>query len=167
MTSVEFNFLADQRGPRKMICENYVDRQWKKTAVRKRKQLESFRKREARAKEEVKRMEKVELTDEMVDEVFQTICNDDDDDDDDDNDEYIPALEEEEERGTVIAKRRRLVNSSAQNARSDIPERYQHIRDSIQRVRFIVYLLVPCEEHLNPAIKHFMGKNPLLLDSLS
>ena len=90
MTSVEFNFLADQRGPRKMICENYVDRQWKKTAVRKRKQLESFRKREARAKEEVKRMEKVELTDEMVDEVFQTICNDDDDDDDDDEVDSVP-----------------------------------------------------------------------------
>ena len=165
MTPIEFDFLADQRGPRKMICENYVDRQWKKTAERKAKELESFRRREARANAEVKRMEKVELTDEMVTEVFRTICNDNNDDDDD----YVPGEEEEEEekdngsakqRRLVISsnpteeaeeeevetentsKRRRLVHSSntvACNA-SVIPERYRHIRDSIRKVRIALLL---------------------------
>ena len=46
MTGVEFDFLADQRGSRKMFCDDVVDKKWKKTADRKAKELESFRKRE-------------------------------------------------------------------------------------------------------------------------
>ena len=120
-----------------MICENFVDRQWLKTAERKAKEVESFKRREARAKEEVKRMEeKIELTDEMVDEVFQNICNDENDDD------FIPSAavregeeEEEEAEKENEKKRRRLSNSLTQSAGSEIPERFRHIRNSIRKVK--------------------------------
>ena len=116
-----------------MICENFVDKQWKRTAERKAKEEESFRKREARAKEEVKRMEKVELDDDMVDEVFQSMCNDVDADED-----YIPTateeeVEEEGEKENSPPKRRRLVKSM-ENSVSDIPEHFRHIRNSIRKV---------------------------------
>ena len=141
MTGVEFDFLADQRGSRKMFCDDVVDKKWKKTADRKAKELESFRKREEKAKEQVRKMyEKVEFTDEMVDEVFRDICNQDDDDDDID---FIPDEEEEEEEGEEQVgkenqppKRRRLQNSSIdENADCPIPEQFRHIRNSIKGVK--------------------------------
>ena len=47
--------------------------------------------REARAKAEARKMDKAELTDDMVDEVFQTLCTNGDDDID-----YVPDEPEEE-----------------------------------------------------------------------
>ena len=91
MTQTEFDFLEDQRGPRKMFCENVVDSQWLKTAERRAKDEQQFRRREARAKAEARKMDKVELTDDMVDEVFQTLCTNGDDDID-----YVPDEPEEE-----------------------------------------------------------------------
>ena len=49
MTQTEFDFLEDQRGPRKMFCENVVDSKWLKTAERRAKDEKQFRRREARA----------------------------------------------------------------------------------------------------------------------
>ena len=62
MSNDEFRFLDDQRRERKMFCDSVVDRQWKKTAERKAREEESFRRQEARAKAELKKMEKVEFT---------------------------------------------------------------------------------------------------------
>ena len=93
MTGAEYDFLADQRGPRKQFCEDTVDKQWKKAAERRAREQESYKRREEKAKEEAKKMEKVELTDELVEGIFQDICDRDEKDDAD----YTPAREEDEE----------------------------------------------------------------------
>ena len=41
---MEWTFLADQRNERKMICEDFVDRQWMKTMERRKKDIESWEK---------------------------------------------------------------------------------------------------------------------------
>ena len=61
MTGVEYDFLEDQRGPRKQYCDDVVDKQWKKTAERKAKEEESFRRREERARQEAKRKGQAEV----------------------------------------------------------------------------------------------------------
>ena len=135
MTEEEYEFLEDQRHHRKMICEDQVDRQWLKTALRREREFLAFERQQAKAKEEVKRMEKVELTDDMVDEVFQTICNSANQDPD------YQMEEEEQEEGQeetkIQSKRRRtLINATAnESCQNTLPENYQHIRNSIQRVR--------------------------------
>ena len=135
MTGVEFDFLEDQRGPRKQFCDDVVDKQWKKTAERKAKEEESLRRREERAKQEAKRMEKIELTDELVDEIFQDICDREKDDDEDVD--YTPMQEEEEEeevRDETTPKRRRL--ETAEMPVSDhIPQEFRHLRKSIKSVK--------------------------------
>ena len=42
MTDMEYKFVGDQRSDRKMICEVFIDRKWKKTMTRKRKDLQSL-----------------------------------------------------------------------------------------------------------------------------
>ena len=129
MTQVEFDFLADQRGPRKMFCENVVDAHWKKTAERREREELAFKRREERARDEVKRMEKVELTDCMVDEVFQTLCQANDED-------YLPDEEEEEKDDTSLpTKRRRMLKSASEIENAEIAEKYRHLRLSILKVK--------------------------------
>ena len=162
MTDVEFKFLEDQRGPRKLYCDDVVDKQWKKTAERKAKQEESFRKREERAKQEAKRMEKIEFTDALVDEVFQDVCDRSEDDDKDI--EYVPIQEEEEEeegeesRNIVTRKRRylqteeeegdgsekttskrRRLETAETQISTDIPQEFRHLRKSIKSVKAEYY----------------------------
>ncbi len=135
MTVEEYQFLEDQRHDRKMFCEDQVDRQWLKTAARREREFLAFERQQEKAKEEVKRMEKVELTDEMVDEVFQTICNSTSHDPD------YQMEDEEEDNGEINtetrSKRRRTVINSTpgESSPNTLPENYQHIRNSIQRVR--------------------------------
>ena len=55
MSNDEFRFLDDQRRERKMFCDSAVDRQWKKTAERKAREEESFRRQEAKAESRVEK----------------------------------------------------------------------------------------------------------------
>ena len=161
MTGVEFEFLEDQRGPRKQICDDVVDKQWKKTAERKAKEEESFRRWEELAKVEAKKLEKIKLTDELVDEIFQDVCVQDKVDDKDDD--YVPEEEEEENRDIVPRKRRRLerdngVEEEEENrdnmlpkrrrletpkqqddGNHDIPQEFRHLRNSIKSVKAEYY----------------------------
>ena len=138
MTQVERDFLEDQKNERKMFCENQVDRQWLKTQTRREREMLAFERQQARAMAEVKRMEKVELTDDMVDEVFQTICNEQSDMD------YQPVEEEEEEEDAAgkdsrVKRRRTLIKESPEVDTCKIPQKYRHIRDSIHRVKPAYY----------------------------
>ena len=171
MTHVEFEFLEDQRGPRKQICDDVVDKQWKKTAERKAKEEESFRRREERAKVEAKKMEKIELTDELVDEIFQDVCIQSKVVDDDDD--YVPEEEEEEgepeevetrdmppkrrrlemdnsaeveeqENSDIMPpKRRRLETAKQQNdGTHEVPLEFRHLRNSIRSVKAEYYATI-------------------------
>ena len=125
-----------------MFCDTVVDRQWKKTAERRAREEESYQRQEAKAKMELKRMEKVELTDEMVGlEMFELMCNNDDDVD------FNAAEEGEEEEGEVEnnrPKRRRLLQTGAASPTEEInaetiPERFRHLRNSIKSVKTDYY----------------------------
>ena len=141
MSQVERDFLEDQRSERKMFCEDQVDRQWLKTVTRRERELQAFERQQARARKEAEQMESVELTDELVDEVFQTIVNTEsrNNDDDYDDDDYQPGEEEEVANGgkEVIpsGKRRRTfvkLGNETDETEDDMPEKYRHIRESIQ-----------------------------------
>lgn len=42
MTNMEWDFLKDQRGQRKMYCEDFVDQKWMKTMERRRRDMQAL-----------------------------------------------------------------------------------------------------------------------------
>lgn len=42
MKAEEWQFLEDQRGPRKMFCEDFVDKKWEKTMLRRRRDIDAL-----------------------------------------------------------------------------------------------------------------------------
>ena len=141
MLNEKFKFLDDQRRERKMFCDTVIDRQWKKTADRRAREEESYQRQEAKAKMEMKRMEKVELTDEMVGlEMFELMCNDENNGDFNAEEEQ----EGEEEEHNSRQKRRRLLQTGAAsstegNSAETIPEPFRHLRNSIKSVKTEYY----------------------------
>ena len=65
MPDQELDFLQDQRGKRKMFCENFVDRKWSETTYMRRKDVQSLdRIRKSDAIEELNLNTTVELSSE-------------------------------------------------------------------------------------------------------
>ncbi|CAM1308497.1 Uncharacterised protein g4871 [Pycnogonum litorale] len=123
MTQEEWNFIDDQRGERKMFCEDFVDKKWAKTMKRRKYDVVSLEKRRKKA-EETKN---------------ETVAIED-----------LSELSEGESTGSEYAesdvdtpshssKRRRIEPKQLTYKDDDMPKRYQHIRDSVRKIRSEIY----------------------------
>ena len=79
-------------------------------------------------------MKPVELTQEMVDKVFENICINEDSNDADFNPAEVKE-EEEEVDDNSQSKRRRLIAHPESPVTHDIPQQYRHIRNLICSVK--------------------------------
>ena len=63
MTQAEHDFYEDQKGPRVMYCDSFVDQQWLHMAERRQKDKETLESRKARAEQDKDNLSKVSQTD--------------------------------------------------------------------------------------------------------
>ena len=122
MSSVEYNFLQDQLGPRLKFCLTEVDKSWAKTAARCREDEVRLQKQKKR---EIEVKEKREARVEVPKDIGELICSVDPEEDRD----YTPA-DEEKTRG----KKRRFEEFSEETP-ATLPPDWRHLRVSERKVR--------------------------------
>ncbi|XP_034016356.1 uncharacterized protein LOC117501562 [Thalassophryne amazonica] len=132
MSDMEWNFLSDQRAERKMYCEDFVDRKWMKTMERRQKEMQAIdQMREAEKEKELSQpvayfedSDQSEEGDHSMDtDAAFSSC-----------DECSSAAETEETQSQT--KKRRLSSTVTLTQPGDeLPLKYQHIRESIRKVR--------------------------------
>ena len=125
MTTMEWNFLHDQRSDRKMVCEDFVDRKWVKTMERRSHDLKSLEKSRIASEEHRKSLEGVSGVDHE-----NNSASEESGDDTDSNfkPENIPEIEE------GPSHRTRYSNVS-QDEGDSLPAQYRHIRTGVRKVR--------------------------------
>ena len=131
-TEVEEEFWKDQIGGKRIgFCDGVVDKKWLTQDARRKKDLESMKKRlEKSEREKNDQNEKVEVPEEYEDNVKE--------------DEFVDknyTEDDDEEEGLKKRKRRRMSGESTDNSGS-LLEHYRHIRTSAKSVRPEFYTAV-------------------------
>ncbi|XP_041369932.1 uncharacterized protein LOC121383900 [Gigantopelta aegis] len=132
MMGNEWAFLTDQRNQRIMYCEHFVDRKWENTMERRRYDLQSLeRMREKADKQKIETQSTTQLSSEsefegndQMDSDTEMQWNDSDGFDD---------------LGSAAKRRRKLLCSHNPDKTDNFPQQYQHIRESVRKVRPEVY----------------------------
>ena len=135
MRKEEFDFLEDMKSERKMYCDNFVDRTWKKYHERKLKEekyLIDQRKKNQLRMAEIKELESSYREEVLTEEASETSYADTD---------YQP---EDEHHASPHAKRKRIqISEAIVQEISDMPNQYCHIRKG-GKVRPEFYTTVDC-----------------------
>ena len=104
MSKVDYDFLADQQGPRLMFCTTEVDKNWAKTAERRNREEERLRRQQEKEKLDREERERTAEVPELDDNQLREDMADESGNDD----EYSPT-EEQEQTG----KKRKFVDSES------------------------------------------------------
>ena len=115
MTDNEWKFLEDQRGERKMNCQDHVDTQWTKTMTRRNFALERMR-HSVNAEQPMAVPESTETTEDTSDSADE-----------------LYTLEDVEFQSP--RKEKKVMEDKNSNTSSSMPEEYQHVRCSMRKVR--------------------------------
>ena len=125
MTTMEWDFLCDQRSDRKMVCEDFVDRKWAKTMERRSQDLKSLEKSRIASEEHRKSLEGV-----SGEGLMNSSASEESGDDTDFNPDNIQ--EEPPVEGPLYRTRHSNVSQAEEDS---LPAQYRHIRTGIRKVR--------------------------------
>ena len=128
MTENEWKFLEDQRGERKMYCQDHVDTQWTKTMTRRNNDLFALERmrHSVNAEQPMAVPESTETTEDTSDSADEL---------------YTPVTVEDVEFQSP-RKKKKVMEDKNSNASSSMPEEYQHVRCSMRKVRPEYYEVV-------------------------
>jgi hypothetical protein len=137
MSDMEWAFLADQKDQKKMFCEDFVDRQWMKTMERRKRDLETLEKMRDDAKKErelnqpVASIEDSETSAEEGDQGMAAESSFSDAQSSQSSCDETPTPDE------CRAPKKLRLSSTATITQSgdELPLQFQHIRESIRKVR--------------------------------
>ncbi|CAH1261889.1 Hypp2477 [Branchiostoma lanceolatum] len=117
MTDMEWEFLADQRTERKMYCEDFVDRKWMKAMERRQRDMQALDKmrEDARREQEQNKLVASSQDSEESETDSQKMETDAD----------VILSSSDESNG----------NCDKETCKEELPPKYQHIRESIRKVR--------------------------------
>ena len=137
MTETEENFVKDQNTDRKMFCDTMVDRMWLKTAIRRKKKEEGFKKMLEKEKEEQKLRNPIHVSDEKWAEMGLGDTNNNSGEIDDGGQEYnMDDLDNQETK-----KRKRTFITGFDSA-DPLPVKFRHIRTGERKVKEEYYRVV-------------------------
>ncbi|KAL4236508.1 hypothetical protein ACF0H5_004894 [Mactra antiquata] len=130
MTSIEFEFLNHQKESRVMYCEDFVDRKWSKTIERRKNDIASMEKMRDLSETAKARLSEV-TTIELSHSEDETMNSEIESCESDSTEDELPPP----------SKRKRRTSSYTQVSKPDdiMPQKYQHIRNSVRKVRPEVY----------------------------
>ena len=132
MGEMEWAFLEDQRTQKKMYCEDFVDRKWMTTMERRSRDMKSLERMRAECEKEKEFSVSVAS--------FEDSEQSDSEDagmDMDTHNTYSDVechISAEEVEGPSVKKRQTATDTVTQKD-DELPRRYQHIRESIRKVR--------------------------------
>ncbi|KAL5488604.1 hypothetical protein EMCRGX_G017573 [Ephydatia muelleri] len=128
MTENEWKFLEEQRGERKMYCQDHVDTQWTKTMTRQNNDLFALERmrHSVNAEQPMAVPESTETTEVTSDSADKL---------------YTPVTVEDVEFQSP-RKKKKVMEDKNSNASSSMPEEYQHVRCSMQKGRPEYYEVV-------------------------
>jgi len=131
-TSVEYEFLEDQRTKRVMFCDDFVDKKWSKTVERKQKDKASLDKTREQSEADKSRLTEVGNLELSLSEEDSVNSG---------TDSLHCESESTEDDGPSTSKKRRRTLNYTQDSKQDdvMPHRYQHLRESVRKVRPEVY----------------------------
>ena len=125
MSSVEYDYVQDQMGPRLMFCLTEVEKSWAKTAARRKEEEERLRRTEQKEKKE---KDEREARVEVPDDVDAAPCNEDQEEDR----EFTPELNPKEDESSGKKRKFEHVVGATDNT---LPTNWNHLRISERKVR--------------------------------